>query len=70
MIMVVAGTPERFIAHSVRNFLRSSEVKQEFTCVATPEKNAYSEAFHSTLEHDVIERNEFDSYFELDGRSR
>mgnify|MGYP002652476929 CR=1 FL=1 len=54
----------QFIAHSVRNFLRSCEVKQEFTHVATPEENSYIEAFHSILEHDVIERNEFDSYYE------
>jgi transposase InsO family protein len=31
----------QFIAHSVRNFLKSSEVKQEFTHVATPEENSY-----------------------------
>jgi putative transposase len=54
----------QFIAHSVRNFLKSSEVKQEFTHVATPEENSYIEAFHSILEHDVIERNVFDSYYE------
>ncbi|WP_461085864.1 DDE-type integrase/transposase/recombinase [Spirosoma flavus] len=60
----------QFIAHSVRNFLKSSEIKQEFTHVATPEENSYIEAFHSVLEHDVIERNVFASYFESDGRSR
>ncbi|WP_461051630.1 hypothetical protein [Spirosoma arcticum] len=60
----------QFIAHSVRNFLKSSEVKQEFTHVATPEENFYIEAFHSILEHDIIERNEFASYYESDGRSR
>jgi len=54
----------QFIAYSVRNFLKSSEVKQEFTHVATPEENSYIEAFHSILEHDVIERNVFDSYYE------
>lgn len=54
----------QFIAHSVRNFLKSSEIKQEFTHVATPEENSYIEAFHSILEHDVIERNEFASYYE------
>ena len=54
----------QFIAHSVRNFLKSSEVKQEFTHVATPEENSYIEAFHSILEHDVIERNVFDSYYD------
>ncbi|RRA98147.1 integrase core domain-containing protein [Larkinella rosea] len=54
----------QFIAHRVRNFLRGSEVKQEFTHVATPEENAYIEAFHSILEREVIERNEFASYYE------
>jgi transposase InsO family protein len=54
----------QFIARSVRNFLKSSEVKQEFTHVATPEENSYIEAFHSILEHDLIERNEFESYYE------
>ena len=62
--MAVTGTPERFIAHSVRNFLKNSEIKQEFTHVATPEENSYIKAFHSILEHDVIERNVFDSYYE------
>jgi len=64
MTMAVSGPPPRFIAHSVRNFLKSSQVKQEFTHVATPEENLYIEAFHSILEHDVIERNEFESYYE------
>ncbi|SFF20477.1 DDE-type integrase/transposase/recombinase [Spirosoma endophyticum] len=54
----------QFIAHSVRSFLKSTEIKQEFTHVATPEENSYIEAFHSILEHDVIERNEFASYYE------
>lgn len=54
----------QFIAHSVRNFLKSLEVKQEFTHVATPKENSYIEAFHSILEHDVIDRNEFESYYE------
>jgi putative transposase len=54
----------QFIAYSVRNFLKSSEINQEFTHVATPEENSYIEAFHSILEHDVIERNVFDSYYE------
>jgi putative transposase len=54
----------QFIAHRVRNFLKNSEVKQEFTHIATPEENAYIEAFHSILEREVIQRNEFDSYYE------
>lgn len=54
----------QFIAHRVRQFLKTSEVKQEFTHVATPEENAYIEAFHSILDHVVIQRYEFDSYYE------
>jgi putative transposase len=54
----------QFIAHRVRNFLKSSEVKQEFTHIATPEENSYIEAFHSILERDVVERNEFEGYYE------
>ncbi|TLU92011.1 transposase [Dyadobacter sediminis] len=30
----------------------------------TPEENSYIEAFHSILEREVIERNEFASYYE------
>ena len=63
-VIVRNDNGSQFIAHSVRNFLKTSEVKQEFTHVATPEENSYIEAFHSILEHDVIERNEFDSYYE------
>ncbi|GGM90411.1 transposase [Dyadobacter beijingensis] len=54
----------QFIANKVRNFLKNSEVRQEFTHVATPEENSYIEAFHSILEREVIERNEFASYYE------
>ncbi|KAA6438756.1 IS3 family transposase [Dyadobacter flavalbus] len=54
----------QFISHKVRNFLKNSEVKQEFTHVATPEENSYIEAFHSILESEVIERSEFASYYE------
>ncbi|MGM9512478.1 integrase core domain-containing protein [Larkinella sp. GY13] len=44
--------------------MKSSEIKQEFSHVATPEENSYIEAFHSILEHEVIERSEFASYYE------
>lgn len=54
----------QFTAHKVRNFLKNSDVKQQFTHVATPEENAYIEAFHSILEREVIERNQFASYYE------
>jgi putative transposase len=54
----------QFIAHKVRNFLKHSDVKQQFTHVTTPEENSYIEAFHSILEREVIERNQFASYYE------
>jgi len=54
----------QFIAHKVRFFLRSSEANQEFTHIATPEENAYIEAYHSIFEREVIQRFEFSSYYE------
>jgi putative transposase len=40
-VILLNDNGSQFIAHSVRNFLKSSEVKQEFTHVATPEENSY-----------------------------
>jgi transposase InsO family protein len=54
----------QFIAHDVRQFLRAAEANQEFTHVATPEENAYIEAYHSILETEVVKRFEFESYYE------
>lgn len=54
----------QFIAHEVRQFLRAAEANQEFTHIATPEENAYIEAFHSILETEVVQRFELDSYYE------
>lgn len=51
----------QFLAHSVRKYLASKKVLQEFTHVATPEENAYIEALHSVLESDVIQRYWFDT---------
>lgn len=54
----------QFIANDVKQFLRSAEAKQEFTHIATPQENAYIEAFHSIVEREVIQRFEFSSYYE------
>lgn len=54
----------QFIAHQVREVLQSLEAKQEFTHVATPEENAYIEAFHSIEQRELIDRHQFSSYFE------
>jgi putative transposase len=51
----------QFIALVVRAYLKEKGVHQEFSHVATPEDNAYIEAFHSNLQREVIDRFEFDS---------
>lgn len=54
----------QFIANDVKQFLLSSEAKQEFTHIATPQENSYIEAFHSIVQSEVIDRFEFESYYE------
>jgi len=54
----------QFIAHLVKNFLRTAEVHQEFIHPSTPQENSYIEAYHSILQQRVISKNEFESYYE------
>lgn len=54
----------QFIANQVKNYLRLSEVQQEFSHPATPQDNCYIEAYHSILDRAVVQRNEFSSYYE------
>lgn len=54
----------QFIANNVKQFLRTAEAKQEFTHIATPEENAYIEAFHSIVQREVVDRFEFSSYYD------
>lgn len=54
----------QFIANDVKQFLASSEAKQEFTHIATPQENSYIEAFHSIVQTEVVERFEFAGYYE------
>ncbi len=54
----------QFIANKVREVLIELEAQQEFTHVATPEENAYIEAFHSILDRELIQRFEFSSYYD------
>jgi putative transposase len=53
----------QFIAKSVREYLKEIQVTHEFTHIATPEENAYIEAFHSILERELTSRYEFDSFY-------
>jgi putative transposase len=54
----------QFIANKVRHYLRTLEANQEFTHIATPQENSYIEAFHSILDREVIQRFQFESYYE------
>jgi transposase InsO family protein len=54
----------QFIAHDVRQFLRAAEANQEFTHIATPEENAYIEAYHSIIDTEVVQRFEFTGYYD------
>ena len=54
----------QFLANQVRSFLVQLEARQEFTHVATPEENAYIEAFHSILQRELVGRFEFSSFYE------
>lgn len=54
----------QFIANKVRHYLRNLEANQEFTHIATPQENSYIEAFHSIIDREVIQRFEFESYYE------
>lgn len=54
----------QFIANDVKQFLKTAEARQEFTHIATPEENAYIEAFHSIVQREVVERFEFSGYYD------
>jgi len=54
----------QFIANKVRKVLQELEAKQEFTHVATPEENAYIEAFHSIQQRELFRKFQFESYYE------
>lgn len=54
----------QFIAHKVRQVLQDLEAQQEFTHVATPEENAYIEAFHSIQQRELMDRHNFSSYYD------
>lgn len=54
----------QFIAARVREALLALEAKQEFTHVATPEENAYIEAFHSIQQAELMDRFTFSSFYD------
>ena len=56
----------QFIAKSVRSYLDEINVVHEFSHIATPEDNAYIEAFHSIMQRELISRYEFESFHHAD----
>lgn len=54
----------QFVAHLVREYLKDNNIAQEFTHVATPEENAFIEAYHSILERNVMQRYQFESIYD------
>jgi transposase InsO family protein len=53
----------QFIAKSVRAYLEEINVIHEFTHIATPQDNAYIEAFHSIMQKELISRYELESFY-------
>lgn len=56
----------QFIAKSVRAYLDEINVIHEFAHIATPEDNAYIEAFHSIMQRELVSRYEFESFHHAD----
>jgi len=54
----------QFVARMVREYLADQQVEQEFTHVATPEENAFIEAYHSLVERTIEKRYQFESIYE------
>src|SRR5690606_13082408 len=54
----------QFIANLVRQTLKEMEAQQEFTHVATPEENAYIEAFHSIQQRELMDRFVFSGCYD------
>jgi len=54
----------QFISHAFGTFCESNKIVHERTPNKTPNKNAYVESYHSTLERECFRRNIFMSYEE------
>jgi transposase InsO family protein len=63
-VIVRNDNGSQFIANDVKAYLKSQEAEQEFTHIATPEENAYIEAFHSIVQREVVDRFEFESFYQ------
>lgn len=55
----------QFIANDVRGFFSYHGIKHEFTNIATPEDDGHIEAFHSIMEREFLQRNDYPSFDEM-----
>ena len=55
----------QFIANDVRGYFQYHGIKHEFTNVATPEDDGHIEAFHSIMEREFLQRNDYTSFDEM-----
>ena len=63
-VIIRSDNGSQFLAQSVRQVLEQLEAQQEFRHVATPEENAYIEAFHSIQQAELMDRFIFSSYYD------
>ena len=64
-ITVRSDNGSQFIANDVRGFFYYHGLYQEFTNVATPEDDGHIEAFHSILQREFLDRNEYNTFNEM-----
>lgn len=55
----------QFIANDVRGFFNYHGINHEFTNIATPEDDGHIEAFHSLMEREFLQRNDYPSFDEM-----
>jgi transposase InsO family protein len=55
----------QFIANDVRGYFQYHGIKHEFTNIATPEDDGHIEAFHSILEREFLQRNDYTAFEEM-----
>jgi transposase InsO family protein len=55
----------QFIANDVRSYFHYHGINHEFTNIATPEDDGHIEAFHSLMEREFLQRNDYPSFDEM-----
>ena len=55
----------QFIANDVRGYFHYHNINHEFTNIATPEDDGHIEAFHSIMEREFLQRNDYASFDEM-----